>query len=265
MDERSGAVVALKDVGIAKSRFATLAPAVRRRLAELMAVTVTRTLTEVVDEVVLVTAAPGIGGLLAAHGVTVRTLPDPGVGLNAAFDVGADALRDHGCELVLAVMADLPAITAGALRGALAQCEGPGRWFVPDATGLGTTMLVSRAAVLEPLFGGESADRHRRSGAIELSAQPGLRRDVDDEADLTEARALGIGAPAADLVGANGPTEHHTAIVAGPEAGGLGVITEAGHRLIADRSAIAADFPQPARGQRVHLLIDDQGIRHLWL
>lgn len=266
MDERSGAVVALKDLGDAKTRFTTLTPSVRRRLAELMAVTVTRALAEVVDEVVVVTAAPGVPALLLDHGVTARCLPDPGRGLNAAFDAGADDLMGRGCGLVLACMADLPAITSEAVASSLSACTGPGRWFVADAPGSGTTLLVARSRRLVPAFGAGSAERHRRSGAVELPAASGLRRDVDDAGDLAEAARLGLQPPVSELVDAAGGVHHDTAVVAGSDRTGWVLITSGGSRAYAPPSAAGADLRGLATGQRVHIVRGDSGaIRHLWV
>ena len=56
-------------------------------------------------------------------------------------------------------------------------------------------------ADLDPEFGADSAARHRRSGAIELTgAWPGLRCDVDTPADLVAARRLGVGAATARAI-----------------------------------------------------------------
>jgi 2-phospho-L-lactate guanylyltransferase len=75
------------------------------------------------------------------------------------------------------------------------------RGFVADAVGSGTTLLAARApAELAPAYGAGSGDRHRASGATELVAPPGLRRDVDTPADLREALALGVGVRTAEVV-----------------------------------------------------------------
>ena len=54
---------------------------------------------------------------------------------------------------------------------------------------------------LEPHFGPDSAQRHRHSGAIELTgAWPGLRCDIDTPDDLMVARRLGVGAATAQAI-----------------------------------------------------------------
>jgi 2-phospho-L-lactate guanylyltransferase len=92
-----------------------------------------------------------------------------------------------------------------------AAASGPGRAFLADAAGIGTTLLAAAPGVpLAPAFGGASRDRHLASGAREITL-PGVdsaRRDVDTAADLRVALALGVGprtaAIAARLVFAGG-------------------------------------------------------------
>ncbi|HEX9499712.1 MAG TPA: 2-phospho-L-lactate guanylyltransferase, partial [Mycobacterium sp.] len=50
--------------------------------------------------------------------------------------------------------------------------------------------------------GVDSAQRHRQSGAIELTgAWPGLRCDIDTPDDLMVARRLGVGAATSQVIG----------------------------------------------------------------
>lgn len=258
--------MALKELTEAKSRFTSVAPAVRRRLAELMAVTVARALATVVDDLVIVTAAPGLRPLLAAYGVRARYLADPGTGLNRALDAGAEELLARDCHLVLACVADLPALTAADVAAALAGCSGPGRWFVPDAEGTGTTLLAVRNQTLNPAFGPDSASRHRAGGALELAGTPALRRDVDDPDDLIAAARLGLQPPVSLLIDDSGRAGHDTAVVAGRAGAGWKLITSGGNRALAPATAVGADLRTLATGQRVHLARDDEGsVRHIWL
>lgn len=231
-----------------------------------MAVTVARALAAAVDELVVVTAAPGIQGLLAAHGVSARCLADPGTGLNPALSIGVEELLARDCGLVVACMADLPALTAADVTAALAECVGPGRWFVPDAESTGTTLLAARGRALNPAFGPDSASRHRAGGAVELAGTPALRRDVDDAADLGAAARIGLQLPVSMLIGAEGRTVHDTAVVIGRTAAGWELIISGGARTMAPPSAVGADLRTLATGQRVHLARDADGsVRHVWL
>lgn len=117
----------------------------------------------------------------------------PGGGLDAALAHGAALLRaaDPGLG-VAALPSDLPALRPDDLAAALGQVEA---WaYVPDTEGVGTTLLAAcPGSALHPAYGGGSALRHRASGARELDAPAGLRRDVDTPEDLQEALRLGVG------------------------------------------------------------------------
>lgn len=147
-----------------------------------------------VSTVLVVTDDPEAAAALAALGaVVVPDLPD--AGLNPALEHGAALLRAQSPDLgVATVSSDLPAARSGDLAEVLAAL-GPGeRAFVPDAAGTGTTLLAAgRGAALLPSYGSGSAERHRASGASELSGPASLRRDVDTAADLAAAQALGVG------------------------------------------------------------------------
>jgi 2-phospho-L-lactate guanylyltransferase len=103
---------------------------------------------------------------------------------------------------VVALSADLPALRPDELTAALAAC-GPGRSFVIDLPGTGTTMLAAGPGVwLDPRFGVGSALAHQASGAVPvtLTGIDSVRRDVDTAADLAQAVGLGVGPRTADLM-----------------------------------------------------------------
>ncbi|HYB81509.1 MAG TPA: 2-phospho-L-lactate guanylyltransferase, partial [Mycobacterium sp.] len=141
----------------------------------------------------------------------------------AAAELGADVLadptpRDHSDPLNSAIAAaertvagsfsnivvlqgDLPALQSQELTEALAAARHHRRSFVADRLATGTAALCAFGTPLDPQFGSDSAARHRRSGAIELTgAWPGLRCDVDTPADLVAARHLGVGAATARAI-----------------------------------------------------------------
>jgi 2-phospho-L-lactate guanylyltransferase len=148
-----------------------------------------------VRTVLVVTADRTVTAALTASGVEV--VGDPLVGLNAAYERGADVLRERDPAVAVgALQADLPALRPGELDEAIAAAlDVDGRAFTADAEGTGTTFLLAAAGVaLEPRFGGGSAARHGASGAVALEGSwPSLRRDVDTPADLATARQLGVG------------------------------------------------------------------------
>ena len=99
---------------------------------------------------------------------------------------------------IVVLQGDLPALQTQELSEAVAAARHHRRSFVADRLATGTAALFAFGSALDPKFGLDSAARHRRSGAIELTgAWPGLRCDVDTPADLATARRLGVGAATA--------------------------------------------------------------------
>lgn len=115
-------------------------------------------------------------------------------GLNASLREAADhaAARWPG-DGIAALVGDLPALQPHELGSALAAAASTPTAFVADADGVGTTLLTALpGAAFAPEFGAESAVRHARVAAP-VAAAPGLRQDVDTEADLRRAVDLGVG------------------------------------------------------------------------
>ena len=258
-------VLPFKDLASAKSRLVEVPPALRARIAQQMLLHTVRTWSATGAEVVVVSASPGSAGFLASNGLHPLVLPDPGEGLNAAFRAGA--VNAPTGQLVVASMADLPAITDTELRTVLAECAAPvGRWFVPDAEGTGTTLLAARGMALDPLFGKDSAARHRESGATELAAPAGLRRDVDTVGELAEAAAgVGLAPELAALLEDGRPVRQQTGVVAQVTGDGVRLLLDDGTAVTAGAAAVPPDFPRPHPGQRVQLARAGDGtIRQLW-
>jgi len=161
------------------------------------------------DTVAAAMACPAVGAVVVVtdetaaadvvRGLGARTVPDePDRGLNPALEHGA---RSAAGPAVAALSSDLPALRPAELAAAL-RAAADGRSFVADAQGTGTTLLTAVGTDLRPMFGTRSAEAHRASGAAALSGDwPGLVRDVDTEADLRAALALGAGARTSALVG----------------------------------------------------------------
>jgi len=162
-----------------------------------------------VVEVIVVTDDQRATAVLRQAGARVISDP-PGQGdMNDAIEHGSLAARGRNADVGLAaLMSDLPALTSEQLTEALTAAWDIRRSYVPDADGIGTTMLTSRPGVrLAASFGVASADEHFASGArpLELDSTPGLRRDVDTAADLADAVALGVGPATAATLAAEGP------------------------------------------------------------
>lgn len=188
-----GVVLPLKLLAHAKTRLAAYGEAGRAELALAFASDVLEAVLAcpAVRRVVVVTDEPRAAQVLARH--RVQVVPDaPAAGLLAALEHGeAQVLRDHPGLGVAALAADLPALRPADLSAALAAV--PSRAFVPDAAGTGTTLLAAAGVPLAPEFGPGSRARHVASGATELPAADGLRRDVDTPDDLRAALVLGVG------------------------------------------------------------------------
>ncbi len=198
-------VVPAKRLTVAKTRLRPLtgvlpdAEAAHRELVlALLADTVAAAVAcAAVGTVVVVTDDPAAADVVRSLGA--RTVPDePDRGLNPALEHGA---RSVPGTALAALSSDLPALRPEELAAALAAAGEVGRAFVADAHGTGTTLLTARDTDLRPRFGPRSAEAHLAGGAVALAGDwPGLVRDVDTEADLRAALALGAGPRTAGLV-----------------------------------------------------------------
>ncbi|MET8116711.1 MULTISPECIES: 2-phospho-L-lactate guanylyltransferase [Streptomyces] len=192
-------VVPLKPLAEAKSRLSDTADdALRPGLALAFAQdTVAAALAcRAVRNVVVVTDDALAGRELGALGAGI-VADEPGSGLNAALAHAAAVVRAvwHAGP-VAALNADLPALRTAELTRVLERAAAFPRAFLPDAAGVGTTLLTAAATEeLRPAFGPGSRARHRAWGAVELrlDAVDSVRQDVDTGDDLRAALALGVG------------------------------------------------------------------------
>jgi 2-phospho-L-lactate guanylyltransferase len=187
-------LVPVKPVLLAKSRLRGAVPAKHHAaLVRALALdTLRATLdTPTVADVVVVTDDAELAAAAMESGV--RRLPDA-ASLNAALARAAEEVAEPGTG-VAALLADLPALRPAELAAALASSTGPA--YVPDAAGIGTTLLAAPAGHrLRPRFGLASAAAHGRVAtalAEPATGWPGLRTDVDTAADLRTAARLGLG------------------------------------------------------------------------
>jgi 2-phospho-L-lactate guanylyltransferase len=149
--------------------------------------------TASVQEVLVVTDDAGFASSLSALGCTA--IPDGVSGdLNGSLVLAAMEAARRWPDLVpVAMCADLPCLTAPDLEAALAEKPGWAR-FVADASGAGTTLYTAPLEEFAPQFGFRSAALHEEGGAWPVAGGlAGLRRDVDDAADLAAAIGLGVG------------------------------------------------------------------------
>jgi 2-phospho-L-lactate/phosphoenolpyruvate guanylyltransferase len=201
-------VIAVKRLTAAKTRLAPVFSAATREnvvLAMLVdtitaatAVSALRSVLVVTPDEVAAAAARALGALVLAD-PTPQGHRDP---LNNALSA-AEALARRDCPNVVVLQGDLPALRSSELAEAVRAARVHPRSFVTDRHGTGTAALFSFGVALDPHFGTDSAQRHRRSGAVELSgAWPGLRSDIDTPEDLDVARDLGVGPATQRAIGA---------------------------------------------------------------
>jgi 2-phospho-L-lactate guanylyltransferase len=287
--ESAAVVVALKAGEFAKSRLGSLPDPVRRRLAWTMAVDTLRALAAATEHVLVVSDQPALRSRLLRLGLDVEVVPEAGPGgMNAALSQGASALRAADYRTIVASVGDLPALQPDSVRRVLALSRSHPRSFLADASGVGTTMLITHTGDLDPHFQGRSAAAHHASGAVPLTEVPltegpltegpltevgpslaDARRDVDTEVDLYDAIRLGLGAATDALV------DHTTlrfgtyrVVTAtewvGPDGTPLAV-TSTGHRVALPPEALSDGIRHVRLGQRLHAVLTDDRVLSAWL
>lgn len=130
---------------------------------------------------------------------TIPLLADPGKGLNAAIKNAMTQMLDGEQappERLMVLFADLPEVTPAEID--LLAAAPPGTVAIaPDRHEVGTNALSLPLAVASRFrfaFGEDSFARHiaecdRLGLAAEVILSPGLERDVDEPADLPDAKA----------------------------------------------------------------------------
>jgi 2-phospho-L-lactate guanylyltransferase len=202
-----GLVIAVKRLTAAKTRLAPVFSAATREAV---------VLAMLIDTISAASAVPALSAITvvtpdefaadAARQLGARVLADPTPDghrnpLNNAITAAEAAMREETSNIV-ALQGDLPALQTQELAGAIAAARVYPRSFVGDRHGTGTAALFAFGVALDPHFGPDSAQRHRHSGAIELTgAWPGLRCDIDTPDDLLVARRLGVGAATTQAIG----------------------------------------------------------------
>ncbi len=271
-----GAVVALKTGEHVKSRLVPLPQPLRRRLAWTMAVDTLSALARAVDAVCVVSDQPSLHHRLVRAGLaSVEVVPESNpAGMNEALRQGADRLRSVGLLRVLACVGDLPALRPGSLALVLEAASAYERAYLPDATGIGTTMLHAGDGVaLAPHFQGRSAAAHHSSGATALTDArlaapvPDARRDVDTEVDLADATGLGLGDATRALVDPVSGRLGAYAVVT--TTGGTGTdlhaVTADGVRVVLPEAGLADGLQSLRPGQRLHAVLVGTTVLSAWL
>lgn len=188
------AVVLMKSIDLAKRRLDTvLDPARRRALATKML----RHVLDTLDEAAVAPVYLASDDLALARELGVRALSGVGdVDLNAAATTAARAVQADGATDLLLLTADLPYLASGDIA-AVIEAGRQSAVVIAEAKDGGTNALLLRPptaigfafATNQP-----SAKRHAelaRKAGIEpaIVRRPGLARDIDTPADLTNLAA----------------------------------------------------------------------------
>ncbi len=199
-----GLIIAVKRLEVAKSRLSELFSAQDRERVVLAMLIDTITAARAVESIASITvvtpdataaAAARDLGAIPVDDPTPAAHPDP---LNNAIRVANARLRIPN---VAVLQGDLPALRSVELSAALAAARAQPRSFVADRQGSGTCALIAFDVPLDPMFGTDSARRHRQDGAVELTGDwPGLRCDIDTPQDLADAHLLGLGPATAEIL-----------------------------------------------------------------
>lgn len=194
-----GLIVAVKRLAVAKTRLAPIFSRQTREAVVLAMLIDTLSAAAAVESLRSITViTPDDAAAAAAAELGANVLADPTPvdhpdSLNNAITVAERLVAESVTNLVV-LQGDLPALQTQELTEAIAAARNHPRSFVADRLGTGTTVLCAFGVALQPQFGPDSAARHRRSGAVELTgAWPGLRCDIDTRDDLAVARRLGVG------------------------------------------------------------------------
>lgn len=202
-----GLIIAVKRLGAAKSRLSSLfSPDVRERVVLAMLIDTLTAAGAVpgIESITVVTPDPAVTAAVTALGAMAMADPTP-LGhpdpLNNAILAACAQVQTTTANIAV-LQGDLPALRSSDLGAALTLAALRSRSFVADRLGTGTSALFAFGIPLDPRFGGDSARRHRDSGAVELIGEwPGLRCDIDTPEDFVEARRLGLGPATADAIG----------------------------------------------------------------
>lgn len=189
------AVVPVKPFHLAKQRLAPVwTPAWREELARAMLLDVLTVLRQAAGlaGVAVVTADRGVARLARAEGADVFL--ETGVqGLNAAYGHAARRLSGGGQGGMLAMPADIPAMTVAEVERLLAQHRrSRGLSLVPSRDRRGTNaLLLTPPGAVQPLFGEDSFARHLCAGHAAgmepaVLTLPGMGLDLDFPEDVED-------------------------------------------------------------------------------
>lgn len=222
-----------------------------------------------VARVIVATADHRVAEWAAALGCTVVSdVGHPGINPAARWA----ALQALPTSPIAVMVSDLPSLTPAAVDAVLAAASVQSRSFLADAAGTGTTMwMAAPGQPVDPRFGLDSCAAHVAAGNVDLARADDLRlhaiaparRDVDTDADLADARHIGLGAHTRDLLEAvdRGAAVPLLVTAIGRNGtGDLDAVDESGVRHHVPWPVLStAGFRDVHAGQRLVIMMDPPG------
>ncbi|HEV3046751.1 MAG TPA: 2-phospho-L-lactate guanylyltransferase [Solirubrobacteraceae bacterium] len=199
---RTAAILPVKRFARAKQRLgASVEDTLRRELAGAMVADVLAALadTQALERTIVVTREREVHATALSHGALLVE-DEREAGQPAAAALGVRRALAEGCERVLCVPGDCPALDPRELDELLADPR-PGVVIVPDRHGAGTNgLLLAPPDAIPPSFGPDSCERHRALAAAagvrcRVQPVPTLLLDIDTGEDLDALRARLEGRP----------------------------------------------------------------------
>jgi len=205
---RVAAAIPVRGLEAAKSRLGeALDGEERRRLVEalLRATVAAAAAAPAIRDVAVVSSDLAVLGLAAALGATPLAEEGPGGGLLAALETGRRWALERGCDALLILPADLPAVSGAEVERIVAAGEaaaaarggGPVVVLVSDRARTGTNaLLIAPPGAIPFLFGVGSRAAHAAAAAaagaayIELTSP--LALDIDTPEDVLAAEEAGF-------------------------------------------------------------------------
>jgi 2-phospho-L-lactate guanylyltransferase len=187
-------VVPVKPLAQAKSRLgAVLSPGERALIMRGMLDRVIAAAREIAA-VSVVTADAEIAARVRGSGADVIDEREVR-GLNAAARLGVGHLRHAAETSVMVLAADLPDITAGALKAMARRARPDAVVIAPSRDGGTNGLILCPRLEFRFAYGPDSFERHRREATrlgleVVVHDSPALRVDIDWPADLTDHRDL---------------------------------------------------------------------------
>ena len=189
------AIVPVRGLETAKTRLGEALDAEERRdlVAELLERTIGAAHEAGLDVLVV---SPDPEALAVARAVGAAGVLQGDGDLNEGLDLARARAASHGASAILALAADLPAITAAAIAGVVRsgqralQADRAIVVLAPDRHGRGTNaLLLSPPGAIDFSFGPDSRSRHlalaEAAGAVAVEVADGpLELDVDTVEDL---------------------------------------------------------------------------------